>query len=121
MWPGERLGVGVGVRNFFPHSLLHLTGTYGAVFLERVVRGSRAVVSSQSLVSQSLQSTETQVVTVPMNVMRLQAPSDTSGDFWVIGIAHVSDCVQRGPAIVRSCVGRGLGKASTIKNPLNNT
>ena len=86
-----------------------------------MVRGSRDVVSSQSLVSQSLQSTETQVVTVPMSVMGLQAPSVTSGDFWVIGIAHVSDCVQRGPAVVRSCVGRGLGKASTIKNTLNNS
>lgn len=54
--------------------LLHLTDTYGAVSLERVVRGSRAVVGSQSLVSQSLQSTETQVVTVPMSVMDFTLP-----------------------------------------------
>lgn len=69
---GQGKGWGaVGVRNSFPHSLLHLTDTHGAVSLERVVRGSRAVVSSQSLVSQSLQSTETQVVTVSMSVMGL--------------------------------------------------
>lgn len=67
---GQGKGWGMGRSS----ELLHLTDTYGAVSLERVVRGSRAVVSSQSLVSQSLQSTETQVVTVPMSVMDFTLP-----------------------------------------------